>query len=242
MNNLFKLIVGIGILCIGTISFASPLTTTDYPSALSGLYMGIQGGMASLDTRGIPTEIKAASKDTSQDEGFGLSGRAFVGYLWGHNALRYGAEIGGMMYPANKYEVREYVDPDDMEVTNLNWQYESYLLDLLAVGKAYVGSRVNFFVKAGLAFVDQEFKPRAEVVSGDEEEDFEELKDKTENEIIPEVQVGMGFTFSQNWDVNIAYLQTFGSKPKPVTSNSSGIFNRVASVQAVMLGVAYHFV
>ncbi len=241
MRNLLKLIAGISILCIGTISFAAvaptPALMGDSAASIgTGAYIGLQAGIGKMDIKDIPSELKPMAQGHSEDIG-GYAGRLFGGYLWESSAWRYGVEIGGMTYSDNEYKLKKFLEDGDLD--NINLEYKGYLIDVLAVLKYCFNAHWDIVGKVGAAYVSQEFSAK-----------FEDLMDpkdsgkfnKTESAIDPEAQLSMEYLLNRNWNFDLTALQVFGDQPDSFLSDTDeNIYKKVASVSAIMLSATYHF-
>jgi outer membrane immunogenic protein len=155
-----------------------------------------------------------------------LSGQLAAGYLWGCDSLNYGLELGYLYYPSAKINL----DVVDANGNNVNVGYlkiDGTNLDLLGVLKYNFDNGFNVFAKAGAAYVDQKIKvkiPVAGIINAS----------VTDHKVAPEVALGVGYQFDQNWGINFTVNTVFaghiGDDNKAVSKNGSAL-----------VGVSYRF-
>jgi opacity protein-like surface antigen len=199
-------------LSLSAAAFANDVQGTTTETNGVGPYIGAALGIGGMDTPKLTDD--QTSGNYSEKLRSGVAGRVYGGYLFG-DSLKYGAEIGASLYPANKYSVE-----------SLNLKYSGYNIDALAVLK-YNFSKFNVFGKAGAVYVPQKFT--ANLGSYD--------YSQTNHKILPEVAAGVGYDFTSNLSANLTYSHIFGHKPD-FTADS---VTKVAPVNTLMVGLTYYF-
>jgi opacity protein-like surface antigen len=143
-----------------------------------------------------------------------FSGRLAAGYLWGYDNFNYGIEVGGMYYPSASDSVENVLD----------YKVDGYNIDMLGVLKYTADSGVILFAKAGAAYVNQKLELSIPYFG---------LESKTDSKIAPEVALGAGYQFSDNWEMNLTVTGVF--------AGASGNNNVVTTNGSAMIGVSYRF-
>jgi outer membrane immunogenic protein len=237
-KNTFLLSSAVSMLMLGAsgISLGAAPMLMGPTTGVLGPYVGIQAGIGGMDTKKLSETSKTLTPYTQDVNDWDFfTGRIFGGYLWSQDAFSYGLELGGMMYPKNKYSVT------DGTYDLVKYQYKGYTVDLLGVAKYSLANNFYVFGKAGVAYVTQEYKQEVETTAGDIPATFE----KTKRKFLPEIAGGVGYNFN-NMDVDVTYAHVFGSAPKEYSDaanlgpTSDDLYKKVATVNALMLGVTYH--
>jgi outer membrane immunogenic protein len=223
-------------LSVGTLAALSCLSCSFAASGLindnvakSGAYLGIAGGIGGMDTAKFSSSQKAQFSSYSEKLRKGVAARVYGGYLWNIQQvenLKLGAELGYNYYPNNEYKYT-------MSRIANKFTYKGYNVDLLGVAKYNFGETgFNVIGKAGGAYVYQKLSETASGIS----------KNTSKHKILPEIALGIGYDITQNFDVNLMYAHIFGDKPSiKLNAVNDSSMQRVASVNTLMLGVAYHF-
>jgi len=220
--------------------------TTEFANqnSISGIgpYFGAQFGVGGMNLPDFPSSAKSAVEQNnghySKDISWGFVGRLFGGYLWNTNKFHYGLELGGMMYPSNKYnlEIKTSEGLVSNDVT-INIRYNGYFIDLLGVAKYYFTPAWNIFIKEGIAYAYQ--KVSVHVVDDNTITGIiSAYETKRKREAFPEIALGMGYHVIPSAELNLTYNHVFGND---LSLDSASSRAKVASVDGVMLGVTWYF-
>ena len=156
-----------------------------------------------------------------------LSGQLAAGYLWGCDNLNYGLELGLLYYPSAKINIPVIDIHSGEQVSSIGVKFDGTNIDLLGVLKYNFDNGFNVFAKAGAAYVDQKATLDAPVLG------VVRLS-QTDHKVAPEVALGVGYQFDQNWGINFTvntvFAGRFGDDQKVVSKNGSALF-----------GVSYRF-
>jgi len=158
------------------------------------------------------------------DTATGFSFGAATGYLWGCDAVNYGVELGGLLYPRTTTSNRAIPGTN----INSNFSVNGYNVDLLGVLKYNFPSGFNVFAKGGVAYVNQKVSLNALGSSS-----TTVSLNKTDDTFAPEAAIGVGYQLNQNWDVNLTVNTVFAGEYKAD--------HVVARNGNVLLGATYHF-
>lgn len=154
----------------------------------------------------------------------GYSFGAAAGYLWGCSNLNYGVEVGALSYPDSTTSYNYGLGG----IQSIDGKTDGYNIDLLGVLKYTFDSGFNVFAKAGVAYVNQkataDYKIAGVKVSS---------VSRTDDKYAPEVALGAGYQFNQNWEVNLTANTVFAGE--------SSLNDAVSRTGNVLLGVTYHF-
>jgi outer membrane immunogenic protein len=218
------------------VSSAAALAPAGSAGTLPGAYVGVGAGWGGMNTPKLNQADKnlVGARGTHSQDLRGFAARVYGGYLWALpqvQNLQLGAELGYNYYPKNKYSLSTVNGTD-------SWNYKGYNIDLLGVAKYNFGtSGFNALGKIGPAYVHQKstFTRGLMVIPAN--------LGGSKNQVKLEGALGVGYDINQNVDVNVIYAHVFGSKPGHVSDvgiTRAGM-NKVASVDTVLLTVAYHF-
>jgi len=207
----------------------------------SGAYVGIQAGIGGMDTKKSDAndfvDASASSVELKEELRNGIAGRIYGGYLFPINSkFSAGAELGYAMYPKNK---------DTLTLTffdgiyAFNHTFKSRYVDLLGVAKYNITDNFNIFGKFGGAYVMQKFSVNTTINNADTSG-----YNVKNNKLLPEVAAGIGYSFAQNFSVDLTYAHVFGKSVdtgKVFTCEDDNKHVNVASVNTLMLGASYRF-
>lgn len=220
----------------GVSSAAALATPGSNTGTIPGAYIGVGAGIGGMDTPKLSAAQKALGGNNYSEELRGFAARVYGGYLWAMpqvQNLQLGAELGYNYYPKNKYSL----GPNKVN----KWDYSGYNIDLLGVAKYNFGtSGFNALVKAGPTYVRQKFSGRfgtAAAYPGT-------VISKSKGQVKAEVAAGVGYDINQNVDINLIYAHVFGSKPTEnftAGATQKNVAEKVASVNTLLLNIAYHF-
>ena len=244
-----KLLLATGVvlaLGVTSISYAGTFTTpgnfgknstaaSSSVGTLPGFYVGVGAGFGGIITSKLNDADKNLGGGNDSYDIRGFAARGFLGYLWAMprvQNLQLGAELGYNYYGKNKYTLGPVSTRDA-------WNYSGWNADLLAVGK-YNLADTGFSVigKVGAAYVNQKLS-----VTQTGYGVLNPAWAKTNNKIKPEGVIGLGYDINQHIDATVLYYYVFGNTPGHVSDAgvSQSSLNKVASVDAILFNLAYHF-
>ncbi len=211
------------------------------------------GGISTPTVSAIPpntsdapsqTATQASSNVTNNNQ-YGFSWRTALAYLWDNQQMRYGIEAGYNGYPNDSYS--SYTIVDDTTVVDQRINYQSYLVDILAVGKYYWAPQWNLYGKIGAALTDQTF---TETLNNN-------VAIKTHFGTLPETELGIGYDVLPYLGLDLSLRYALGDNPNltSVTTQNYTLNNptsipavlilanntRIPSIFSVMLGLRYSF-
>ncbi len=176
-------------------------------SAIYGApYLNIQGGIVASNLDSDFFKGKHETRPTGRISG------GFLGCVTDN--LQLGMEAGAQAFKNQK----NILHP------NAPGHLSRWSMDVLGVVDFYTSSNLNFFGKAGFAYVRQSTSAD---ISGFQ---FSHIK----NAIVPEVSLGVGYTLTDNFNVNLSLSNQFSRKDKTVA-------NSAPSAASMMVGVKYSF-
>lgn len=228
MNKL-AIIAGAALLSASAVGLAGEYT----PPAPMGLgdyaYIGLEGGASQM----FLSHSRFSSDIEKKNDGWGISGRIFGGYLWKAAENFYaGLELGFSLYDGIDFK-KNTAPVGKIDVTGYN-------LDLMAVGKYNFTDNFNAFLKAGVAYVWQKFDFSGDLTLRDigitESSHADDVNDNVrDGNFRPKATFGLGYDFNNNFGMTLSYSYIFGTdKPKNTDD--------VISVGSLYLGVIYRFV
>lgn len=209
---------------------------------LSGVYIGIQGGLAWSDVgNGFKNYVNGVY-DYEKDQGnnpvkqideHDVGGRAFVGYNFNpYVAL----ELGGTLYPENKYGL--FVDFGDNN--NILTTIKTYTFDLLGKFSLPLGEKWSIYAKAGIAYVNTTYEYTGT-----------DLTSETNHAWRPGYGAGASYSLSRDITVDFAWIGVLGEDHTQFDAtyppNSDPIF-RIRNANSVIptcnliaIGLTYKF-
>lgn len=156
-----------------------------------------------------------------------LSGQLAAGYLWGCDNVNYGLEAGFLYYPSAKFGTINFYDVYG-NPASLGTKVDGWNFDLLAVLKYNFDNGFNVFAKGGAAYVNQKFTATID----DAALAIHASGSSTDNKLAPEVALGVGYQFDQNWGMNFTVNTVFSD-----SSSHHAVFRNGSA----LVGVSYRF-
>ncbi|MGD9153356.1 MAG: outer membrane beta-barrel protein [Gammaproteobacteria bacterium] len=219
----------------GASSAAALAVPSGNTGTLPGFYVGVGAGYGGMNTPKLNDTDKALSAGNNSEHFRGFAARGFLGYLWALPQVqnfKLGAELGYNYYPKNKYTVGPAGTRDA-------WNYKGWNVDLLAVGKYNFGDTgFNVIGKIGPTYVRQKLSVTENNIAGG----VNNTTGASKSKVKAEGAIGLGYDINRNIDVNVIYAHVFGTTPGHATdANNASTMNKVASVDTVLVNIAYHF-
>ncbi len=220
-----KLLIASGVIL--SLAIAAP----SFAAINAGAYVGLGAGIGGMDTPELPANLKGPNY--SENIGGG-AGRIYAGYLLklaSVPSLMYGVETGYTKYSNNKYYINDGLG------NNLHWKYSGYNADLLGVVKYTFVKGFNAFVKGGAAYTGQKV-----TMNGSVKHTNVGTQSKARTKVLPKVELGAGYDFTEHFGVSTSYSHIFGNKPRQLdkTASMKGLAN-VATVNTLLVNAEYHF-
>lgn len=196
------------------------LATFTCAYALPGFYVQGQIGWGGMHTKSYEADGVILNK--VRRRGFSsAAGRVAFGYLWKHRAWDYGVEAGWGTYSQNEYNTN---------IGSVNRQYKGYNVDLLLALQYNFNPKWDVEIKGGTAYVMQNFEQnRSQPLNIDS------------SQLRPEAAAGIGYHLSKRLSAHLDYHHIFAHIPDPLAPENTDK-TQIASVDAIMLGLRYHFV
>jgi hypothetical protein len=248
LKNLSKVMIGVCAvsnvaLANGGLGFGGDYTPTD-SYAKGGFVVGIDGGYGYLNSPDpvYPKDFSILPVSYDQDNSSGhFVWGAHIGYDFKvlQNFL-FGCELGYKDLGESNRSARVVIDTD---YVNASKDYDQQAIDLLATAHYYPWKGLNFFAKAGVAYVRSSIDQAVSTSFTINDVPVNLLLEPLNGSFdvwkpVPEFSLGFGYTFENKIDVHVAYTYTGSS------GDSSTILpeeSRVYETSIAMFGISYTF-
>lgn len=221
LSTKLVLFTGISFSLTGFAFAGDGLTINPVPK--NNVYIAGEVGYGSLDTpsNDLPKEVSFSSGSVAASANIGLTHLVYRNI----NNLLLGIEFGYDYNGQSKYSEGSGDDSFSMEVVSSDFH-------LLGTATYLFSNGINFFAKAGPAFVKQEL----DFSSGD---DTDQSKDTSKTQNKPMVAAGVGYQF-KNLNFYFQYNHIFGKDAQDWSDlfNPDGTFANIVSVNTYKAGVA----
>jgi len=198
-------------------------SSTFNPAPQNNIYISGEIGYGSLDTpsNDLPEDVSYSSGDAAASANIGFTHLVYRNI----NNLLLGIEFGYDYNGQSKYTAGSGDDSISMEVISSDFH-------LLASATYLLSNGINFFAKAGPAYVKQELD-----FSSD---DNEQTEDTSKSQCEPMIAAGLGYQF-KNFNFYFQYNHIFGKDAQNWTdliNPDDGTFAHIVSVNTYKAGVA----
>lgn len=215
------------------ILISAPLFSANNHYGARGSYLQVQGGGGGLLTLHYPQNLEPYDQVRRQN---GLAYRFSAGYLFLQNQLNYGVELGYLGYPKNTYSFSFL----PIEASGVQ-TYQSQAVDLLGILRLTLHSKgshtLYLFTKAGVTYLTQTYNGRSAALN------TLFIGHKSVSQLRPAIAVGLGYLINEHLDLNLSYHYLFAGRADPLADTvvNQAALAQLTSVEALMIGAAYHF-
>lgn len=221
-------------------------TTSSEQTAMhpGGWHVGITNGFSIINTQEgkLGALNSAASWSDVKIKNQAYSGGVYLGYDWAiTNRWLLGAEVGYQDFARVKTQYNVFTSPN----YSMSYQTKLQALNALLTAKYWLNQKLDVFTKLGMMYEQEQREVMCTSGTCTADYALSSPVKATEYHLNPEMQAGLGWQFSAQWNINLAYQHVFNQNIS-LTTKASGGNNTLDTrndpfIDSILLGIDYQF-